>query len=137
MAASAWQIRSNPSPKLSRRCAVTRISRLPGQIGESRPEQLAALQAVANFQHGVDAGVAGDPNVARDAFRGQVVRGALGRREMERRQARGQNPIQLLGKGLAQVAGAQSSFDVGDGNAAIEGRQRAAESRRGVALNHD
>ena len=66
---------------------------------------------------------------------GQVIGGLLSRREMQRGQARGEDSIQFLGKGLAQIAGAQSGFDVGHGNAAIKGGQRAAESRRRVALD--
>ena len=103
--ASAAQMLSKPSPKLSRRCAVTTISFF-ARI-ELRPvgaAQSAVLQAVADVQHGVDAGVSGHAECGRAARprAAGCARPPGGRRKVQGGQACGEHAVHLLGKGPAR-----------------------------------
>lgn len=87
--------------------------------------------------NGVDPAVPGDEDCARDALRGEVGRGALGRREEQRGTGVDRGAIALLGPGGGGVPGAKPRLDMGDGNAAIEARLRRAERARRIALNDE
>ena len=67
----------------------------------------------------------------------KIVRGGGGRREVQRGEARDQHAIHFFGKRLAHVAGAQPGFDMRDGNAAVERRERAAQRSGGIALDQN
>ena len=86
----------------------------------------------------VDHGVAGDDDaVVRDPFAQEVGAVAFGRREVQPRDASGEDAVGFLRPRRLEVAGAQAGLDVADRDVVVERRQRRAERGGGVALNED
>jgi hypothetical protein len=107
-----------------------------GQGSQRRGDLLSRLAALEDLVQRVDDRVAGHRDARlRDAFRAQRARVVLGRREVERREARDDPPVHLLGKRARGVARAEPRLDVADRDAAREGGERARHRGRGVALH--
>ncbi len=77
-----------------------------------------------------------DP-VGGDALGVQRRGGAPRRSEVEAGDQVGDPPVELLGEGPAEIAGAQPGLDVPHLDAAVERRQRSRQHRRGVPLDED
>ena len=55
---------------------------------------------------------------------------------MQTRELAGRHPVELFGEGAAQIAAAQTGFNVRKGYAAIKGCEGRSEHGRGIALPH-
>ncbi len=109
-----------------------------GRVGKRRCGDAAVFEGGFNVEQGVDAGVAGDGDLGiGDGFGSKIGGGHFGGREVEGGEAGGEDAIHFLGEGLGHVAGAESGFDVADGDALVEGGEGAAEGGGGIALDED
>ena len=130
-------MRPIPPPKLSRRCAVTRISLRDGSSqGHSPGGMLPFESAPATSSTASMPGFpvttmwpAGMPSAQ------QVAPGALGGGEVQRAQLPGDHAVELFRKRLGHVACAQAGFHVRHRNPAVKGSQRARHGGGGVALD--
>ena len=99
----------------------------PGRVGVQDRERV---------QQRVDHRVAGDVDARGvDAFAQQVVARLGGRREVQVGNHGGEPAVHFLRPGRVDVAGAQSGFDVADGDFGIERGQRGGEGGGRVALH--
>ncbi len=94
------------------------------------------VQDADRIQQRVDHRVAGDHDARGvDAFAQQVVARLGGRREVQVGEHGGEPAVHFLRPGGVDVAGAQSGFDVADGDFGVERGQRGGEGRGRVALH--
>ena len=127
-----------PSPQFSRRCAVTStmrrsLSNSSCTLGIRRTAR-RALEAQCSASI---ARVAGDEDLLdRDVLADQVLLVRRRRRQVQAGDARDQLAVELLGERRHVAgAGAQPGLDVHHGNAEVEGRERRADRRAGVAVD--
>ena len=84
----------------------------------------------------VDAWITGDEDLLADPFAAEVVSGVLCGGKVERGEPGDEASVGLFGEGLEKRWGAQPGLDVGDGDLAVEARERSGKRRGGVPL-HD
>ena len=132
---------SNPCPKFSRRCPVTRIRRRAGSR-KSRPRAASAAKAGVVLEPGgdrqqrVDDGVAGDEDRVRVDVLAKEVAARLGGRGVVTLGERADDPaVAFLGPRGEEVPGAKARLDVRDGNAVVVGRERGRRGRVRVAVH--
>src|SRR5579863_8148476 len=108
------------------------------EVGPVAAADFVAFETIADVENGIDAGVAGDGDLAVvDSFGAQVGGGPRGGGEVQRGEAADHHAIHFLGKRLAHIAGSQAGLDMAYGNSGVECRECAAKGGCGVALHQD
>lgn len=109
------------------------------EAGALRPGELGVGISLAyGGAQGVDAGVAGDPDLGlRLALVEQVLLAGLRGREVVLAHDVDRLAIELLGPGAADVVRAQAGLHMSHGDLQVETRERRGEAARGVAVDQD
>ena len=89
------------------------------------------------MQRSVDAGVAGDHDLALHVLIAQVTASGVRGRVQVVGDPVDHLPVAFLWKRRGAIVRAQTCLDVGDLDAAVEGRERAGERGRRVTLDDD
>jgi hypothetical protein len=116
--------------------AILRPVQARPSIGGAREGGDGAVGVAGGYgQQGIDHGVAREMDIARDPGGGQVGHGAISGGKVELGNLGNQPPVGFLGVGAEQVIGAESGFNVADGNLVVEGGEGGGEGGGGVALD--
>lgn len=115
------------------------VRRDEDEAGALRPGELGVGISLAyGGAQGVDAGVAGDPDLGLGlALVEQVLLAGLRGREVVLAHDVDRLAIELLGPGAVDVVRAQASLHMSHGDLQVETRERRGEAARGVAVDQD
>lgn len=118
---------------------LTTVGRDEDEAGALGPVELGMGVALANGgAQGVDAGVAGDPDLRFGlALVEQVLLARLRGGEVVLAHDVDGLAVELLGPGAVDVVRAQAGLDVPHGDLQVEARERCGEAGRGVAVDQD
>ena len=118
---------------------LSTVGRDEDEAGALGPIELGVGVALANGgAQGVDAGVAGDPDLRFGlALVEQVLLARLRGGEVVLAHDVDGLAVELLGPGAVDVVRAQAGLDVPHGNLQVETRERRGEAGRGVAVDQD